>query len=215
MDISVKGKKLDVGDALRGHVEDQLNNAVSKYFNHALDASVTFTRKAYRMRVDISVHPGPRGLIVQGGSDADDPYAAFDGALKRIAKHADVFTCRASGSTEWVARDYKTVREYVASEGRDPASLELAHVQAGYVVDTADSKKALSIQRAPMETIMGKNRDWDHLQGCYLVGSIDDIVEKLKFLESHGLQHVTIQPAGPEMEQLDLWMDKIITPYFR
>ena len=86
MDISVKGKKLDVGDALRSHVEDHLNNAVSKYFNHALDASVTFTREAYRIRVDISVHPGPRGLIVQGGSDADDPYAAFDGALERIAK---------------------------------------------------------------------------------------------------------------------------------
>ena len=86
MDISVKGKKLNVGVALRGHVEDHLNNAVSKYFNHALDASVTFTREAYRIRVDISVHPGPRGLIVQGGSDADDPYAAFDGALQRIAK---------------------------------------------------------------------------------------------------------------------------------
>jgi hypothetical protein len=48
-----------------------------------------------------------------------------------------------------------------------------------------------------------------------MVGSIDDIVERLKFLESKGLQHVTIQPAAPEMEQLDLWMEKIITPYFR
>ena len=82
------------------------------------------------------------------------------------------------------------------------------------MVDTADSKKALSIQRKPMKTIMGPNRDWDNLQGCYLVGSIDDIVAKLKFLESHGLEHVTIQPAGPEMEQLDLWMDKIIKPFF-
>jgi len=186
------------------------------------EENVSFNGEFYQFE-DVTIEPRPEtyfpvwvagGSRVPGPLSPDQPYMVKS-VLKRIAKHADVFTCRASGSTEWVARDYQTVREYVASEGRDPASLELAHVQAGYVVDTADSKKALSIQRAPMETIMGKNRDWDHLQGCYLVGSIDDIVEKLKFLESHGLQHVTIQPAGPEMEQLDLWMDKIITPYFR
>ena len=49
--------------------------------------------------------------------------------------------------------------------------------------------------------------------GCRVV--IVDIDEKLKILENLGLEHVTIQPAGPEMEQLDLWMDKIIEPFFR
>jgi hypothetical protein len=99
--------------------------------------------------------------------------------------------------------------------GRDPNTLGLAHVQAGYIVDTADREKALAVQRQPMETIMGTNRSWEHLQECYLVGSIDDITERLKFLESRGLEHVTIQPAGPEMAQLDLWMEKIIKPFFR
>ncbi len=86
MDISVKGKKLDVGEALRGHVESQLSSAVAKYFTQALDATVTFSREAHQMRADISVHPGPRGLVVQGRSAAEDPYAAFDGALERISK---------------------------------------------------------------------------------------------------------------------------------
>ena len=70
-------------------------------------------------------------------------------------------------------------------------------------------------QRQPMETLMGTNRSWEHLQECYMVGSIDDIVARLKFLESQGLEHVTIQPAAPEMTQLDLWMEKIILPHFR
>ena len=203
----------------RGRRTDEILDVVKLLLT---EENVSFNGEFYQFE-NVTIEPRPEtyfpvwvagGSRVPGPLSPDQPYMVKS-VLKRIAKHADVFTCRASGSTEWVARDYQTVREYVASEGRDPASLELAHVQAGYVVDTADSKKALSIQRAPMETIMGKNRDWDHLQGCYLVGSIDDIVEKLKFLESHGLQHVTIQPAGPEMEQLDLWMEKIITPYFR
>jgi hypothetical protein len=135
--------------------------------------------------------------------------------LQRIAKHADVFTCRASGKMAWVARDFDTVKDYLRSVGRDPSTLGLAHVQAGYVVDTADRQKALALQQKPMETIMGTNRSWEHLQECYLVGSIDDIVGRLKFLESKGLEHVTIQPAAPDMAQLDLWLDKIITPHFR
>ena len=86
MDISVKGKNVDVGEALRGHAEGHLSSAVDKYFVRAIDASVVFTRQGRQLRADISVHPGPRGVVVQGRSESDDPYAAFDGALARISK---------------------------------------------------------------------------------------------------------------------------------
>lgn len=85
MEISVKGKHLNVGEALRGHVEESLAGAVAKYFEHALDAVVVFSREAHTFRVDISVHPW-RGLLVQGRGAADDAYVAFDGALERILK---------------------------------------------------------------------------------------------------------------------------------
>ena len=203
----------------RGRRTDEILDAVKLLLT---EENVSFSGQFFQFE-DVTIEPRPETYFpvwVAGGSripdslSPDQPYMVKT-VLERIVKHADVFTCRASGNTEWVARDYQTVRAYLENAGRDPSTLELAHVQAGYVVDTSDSAKALSIQRKPMETIMGLNRDWDHLQGCYLVGSIDDIVEKLKFLESHGLEHVTIQPAGPEMEQVDLWMEKIIIPFFR
>jgi alkanesulfonate monooxygenase SsuD/methylene tetrahydromethanopterin reductase-like flavin-dependent oxidoreductase (luciferase family) len=202
----------------RGRRTDEILDAVKLLLT---EEKVSFNGEYYQFE-NVTIEPRPENYFtvwIAGGSRIPDPLSPdqpymVKSVLNRIAKHADVFTCRASGNTEWVVRDFQTVRTHLQSVGRDPATLELAHVQAGYVVDTADSNKALSIQRKPMETIMGPNRDWDHLQGCYLVGSIDDIVAKLKFLESHGLEHVTIQPAGPEMEQLDLWMDKIIKPFF-
>jgi probable F420-dependent oxidoreductase len=172
---------------------------------------------------NVTIEPRPEKYFtiwVAGGSripDAlspDKPYMVKT-VLQRIARHADVFTCRASGKADWVARDFATVKAYLHSVGRDPSTLGLAHVQAGYVVDTADRHKALAAQRQPMETLMGTNRPWEHLQECYLVGSVDDIVARLKFLESAGLEHVTIQPAAPDMAQLDLWMHTIITPHFR
>jgi len=85
MDISVKGKQIDVGDALRGHAESQLIDTVAKYFDNALDSNVIFSREGHMFRADISVHAG-RGMLMQGRSSANDAYAAFDGALDRIAK---------------------------------------------------------------------------------------------------------------------------------
>lgn len=85
MEISIKGKNLDVGGALRAHVEHSLDAVVTKYFSNAYDASVTISRDANRFRTDISVHP-VRGMLVQGHGTADDAYVAFDTSLNRIAK---------------------------------------------------------------------------------------------------------------------------------
>lgn len=125
---------------------------------------------------NVTIEPRPERYFtvwVAGGSRLPDPLSPdqpymVKTVLQRIAKHADVFTCRASGNTEWVARDFDTVKAHLRSVGRDPSSLGLAHVQAGYIVDTNDRNKALDIQKQPMLTIMGSNRPWEHLQACYL-----------------------------------------------
>jgi len=86
MDISITGKNMDVGEALSSHVENHLAPTVTKYFSQAIDANVNFSRSGHGLRADITVHPGPRGLVIQGGNDSEDAYGAFDGALERIAK---------------------------------------------------------------------------------------------------------------------------------
>jgi ribosomal subunit interface protein len=85
MQVSVSGKQLDVGDALRRHVETTLAAAVDKYFGNALDAHVVLSRQAHLYRADIAVHVG-RNIMVQAHSDAAEPYPAFDTAAERVAK---------------------------------------------------------------------------------------------------------------------------------
>ena len=86
MDITVNSKQMDVGDSLRSHSEDNLNDTVSKYFDRAIDASVTFSKASHDFfGVEITVHAG-RGLTVHGHGEAADAYAAFDQALDRVAK---------------------------------------------------------------------------------------------------------------------------------
>ena len=113
MDISVKGRNLDVGDALKGHVEDHLSSAVTKYFIRAIDASVVFSREGRSLRADISVHPGPRGMVVQGGSESNDPYAAFDGALERISKQLRRYKRRLNSHHKGHGEDVLPAQQYV------------------------------------------------------------------------------------------------------
>jgi probable F420-dependent oxidoreductase len=203
----------------RGKRTDEILDAVKQLLT---GENVSFQGNFYRFE-NVTIEPRPEEYFtvwVAGGSRIPDPMSPdkpymVKSVLNRIAKHADVFTVRASGKLEWVARDIVTAREHVAAQGRDPASLGIAHVQASYVVDTDDRDEALAAQHGPMKTIMGENRSWEHLQECYLLGSVDDIVAKLRALEAAGVEHVTIQPAAPDMEQLELLMDRVIAPHFR
>lgn len=85
MQLSVTGKQIDVGQALRSHVGAGLEAAVGKYFDNAIEANVVFSRNAHNYQADIKVHVG-RGILIQGQGTADDPYLAFNAASEHIAK---------------------------------------------------------------------------------------------------------------------------------
>lgn len=85
MQLSVKGKQIDVGDSLRQHIETSLLESVKKFFSTPIDAQVIFSREAHLFRADISVHAG-RGITLQSFALAPDPYPAVDEAIERMTK---------------------------------------------------------------------------------------------------------------------------------
>jgi ribosomal subunit interface protein len=85
MQITVSGKQLDLSDALCGRVSAHLENIATKYFGHALEAEVTFSRARSFFTCDINLHAG-RGLRLRGEGEALDANTAFDDAAEHIAK---------------------------------------------------------------------------------------------------------------------------------
>ena len=85
MQITVSGKQVDLSDALRVRVTDLLDTIAGKYFDHAQEASVTFSRARSFFTCDINVHAA-RGLTLRGEGEAADANAAFDDAAEHIAK---------------------------------------------------------------------------------------------------------------------------------
>jgi ribosomal subunit interface protein len=85
MQLTVKGKQLDIGDALKSHVETSLLSVFGKYFGKPIEANVVLSREAHLYRAHIGVHIG-RGLSMQSQADAEAPYTAFDAAADHLAK---------------------------------------------------------------------------------------------------------------------------------
>ena len=85
MQLTVTGKQVGVGEALRSHVEASLGSLLDKYFGRAIEAHAVFAREAHLIRADVSVHVG-RGIMVKSGASANDYYPAFDAAAERLAK---------------------------------------------------------------------------------------------------------------------------------
>lgn len=83
MRIQVSGKQIDIGDALRLHVEDRLMETVGKFFERPVDAVVTFSKDRHEFISDSSVHLAT-GMTVQAKARAGEVYASFEGAVERM-----------------------------------------------------------------------------------------------------------------------------------
>jgi ribosomal subunit interface protein len=130
MQITVSGKQVDLSDALRVRVSTQMDTIASKYFDHALEAHVTFSRARSFFTCDINVHAG-RGLQLRGEGEAADANAAFDDAAEHIAKRLRRYRRRANdhhrdlahrerpeAARQYVLREEENGIEHAAVDGR-------------------------------------------------------------------------------------------------
>jgi len=86
MQLTVQGKQMDLGDALRAHVSDKLEDINTKYFNRAIDATVTFSPEGHAFtKTHISIRVGKDIMVISDATE-NDPYVAFDSAAEKVAK---------------------------------------------------------------------------------------------------------------------------------
>ena len=85
MNVRISGRQIDLGEALRTHVQHRLEAATDKYLTHPGGASVTFRRRGDGFDAAILVSTGTHTSLNARG-DGTDAYAAFDEAVVRMAK---------------------------------------------------------------------------------------------------------------------------------
>jgi hypothetical protein len=60
---------------------------------------------------------------------------------------------------------------------------------------------------------MGAHRSWEHLQECYMVGSIDRINARIQDLVDAGLKYLVLGPVTDDPGQIDLLARRIVKPF--
>lgn len=86
MQVQVTGKHVDVGEALRSRVTDELSNSILKYFDRdGGGADVVVSREGNAFKVDCSVVLASGQQLTTHGVGGD-AHVAFDAALEKMAK---------------------------------------------------------------------------------------------------------------------------------
>ena len=147
MHITVSGKQVDMSDALRVRVEQHLDLIAGKYFDHALEAHVTFGRARSFFTCDINVHAG-RGLTLRGEGEAGDAHAAFDDAAEHIAKRLRRYRRRVNDHSRDLANRAhpEAGRQYVLRQEEEgpPADGEAPSESPAYATVVAESPAEIS-----------------------------------------------------------------------
>jgi ribosomal subunit interface protein len=83
MRVQVSGRHVDVGEALRTRVVDELTAAIGKYFERGGDAEVVVSRDGHGFRVDCAVTLAT-GQALQSQGLGGDAHAAFSQSLAKV-----------------------------------------------------------------------------------------------------------------------------------
>ncbi len=128
MQITVSGKQVDLSDALRTRVAEQLDQIAGKYFDHAQEANVTFSRARSFFTCDINVHAG-RGLTLRGEGEAADANGAFDDAAEHIAKRLRRYRRRVNEHARDLANRARpeAARQYILQQEEETVAVGAAN----------------------------------------------------------------------------------------
>ena len=152
MQLSVKGKQLNVGDALRTHVSDSLSRILGKYFGDAIEVSVTISRDGHMYRAVVMAHVG-RGIQVQAQGGADEPYPAFDTAAEHLAKRLRRYKGRLRDHHKNSGPKAETLlaQQYIlAGDDEEEAAEDVGQGQPAVVAEMTTEIPSLTVSEAVM-----------------------------------------------------------------
>ncbi|HKV44676.1 MAG TPA: LLM class flavin-dependent oxidoreductase [bacterium] len=199
----------------RGRRTDEILEAVTLLLSQP---HASFQGRYYRFQ-DVTIDPRPSELPeiwVSGGSRVPDPHEhdvpfISKTVLTRIVKYGN-WLSRCSGTQEWVKRDWTQIQAHARASGRDPAGITFGHCNFIHLVETNDHARALAESRGPFLRVMGTHRSYEHLQECYMIGSLDRINDRIADLAAAGLRYLVLGPVTDDPRQIDL-LAKHVVPH--
>lgn len=167
---------MDLGAALKTHVEDKLADLNNKYFNRAIDATVTFTPEGHAFtKTHISIRIGKDIMVISDATETD-PYVAFDQAADKVAKQLRRYKRKlrdhhqrmdeAPADTFSTALDYTLAPEQ-DNEGEHADHLVIAEMSTN-IQTMSPSEAAMRLELSGLPAMMFRNANHKGLNMVYM-----------------------------------------------
>ena len=151
MQIKVTGKNLDVGGALREHIQTRLSLLQQKYFDATVHANVTVEKQRGFFLTDCALHLAT-GLVLQAEGTGAEAHPSFDKAASHLEKQLKRYKQRLKdhhrARREPVRR--VTAQSYTIPAATD-ANEEVAEAHPVIVAETGVELPELSVGEAVMQ----------------------------------------------------------------
>lgn len=160
MQISIHGKQMDLGDSLRAHISDKLEDIDQKYFNSTIEAVTTLAPEGHAFtKAHVSFRVG-KDINVMADAKDTDPYAAFDSAAEKVAKQLRRYKKRLRDHHERLEEDNVIpAQNYILSpEPEAPADAEPDQQEPTIVAEVVSNIQTMSVSEAVMRLdLSGEN----------------------------------------------------------
>ena len=157
MQVQVTGKHVDVGEALRARVSDEITSSIGKYFDRdGGGADVVVTREGHAFKVDCAVTLASGAQLTTQGVGGD-AHMAFDAAMQKLEQRVRRYTKRLKDHhVQAQARQAETAAYFVLQtpEDEDDASdgaEELGYPEPVVIAETEKPIRVMTVAMAVME----------------------------------------------------------------
>ncbi len=151
MQIKITGKHLDIGDALRTHIENKLQSLRERFFEGTVHGNVVLEKRRNLFLTDCTIHLAT-GLVLQAHAEDSAAMSSADGALAHLEKQLKKYKQRLKDHhrNPREAREPREAAKYVIQyeehEGDEPEGLH-----APVIAETSTVIPQLSVGEAVMQ----------------------------------------------------------------
>ena len=152
MRYQVSGKQIDIGEALRTHVEEELSAIIEKYAQRPTNAQIIFSRNAAEFVCETTLHLST-GLNAQARASAHEIYAAFEKCADKMEKQLRRYKRR--------LKDHHNARQqpieqlpassYILASSEEPEGDEAETLQPMIIAEMETSIPSVSVGEAVMQ----------------------------------------------------------------
>lgn len=153
MQVKITGKNLDIGTALRAHVDGRLLAIAEKYFDGTVSSHVTVEKQKSQFTADCTLHLAT-GLMLQSHGSGPEAMQCFDQAASNLEKQLrrykrrlkDHHASRSSPVRSQEAANYVIAPSTHADDAEEPHDLNPV-----IVAESSSSVPELSVGEAVMQ----------------------------------------------------------------